>query len=101
VTSIDVTHLADVSQTTVPRAFTTPDIVAPDKRERIYATAFQMRYVPNTIAQSLASRSSRIVAVVALATRDEDSLALIPERWSCNCGVGNGTPSDRRGGYDE
>ena len=63
-TSVDVARVAHVSQATVSRAFTTPDIVAPDKRERIYETATQLGYVPNAIGRSLSSQSSRIIAVV-------------------------------------
>jgi len=48
----------------VSRAFTTPDLVASDKRERIYETATQLGYLPNAIGRSLSSRSSRIIAVV-------------------------------------
>ncbi|MDK1039791.1 MAG: LacI family DNA-binding transcriptional regulator [Actinomycetota bacterium] len=64
VTSIDVARLADVSQATVSRAFTTPEIVAPDKRERIFETAAELGYVPNAIGRSLSSQSSRLIAVV-------------------------------------
>ena len=70
VTSVDVARLARVSQATVSRAFTTPDIVAPDKRERIYETATDLGYVPNAIGRSLSSRSSRIIAVVVPAARE-------------------------------
>lgn len=69
-TSIDVAHLADVSQATVSRAFTTPDIVAPEKLERIYRTASQVGYAPNAIGRSLASQSSRIIAVVVPAASE-------------------------------
>ncbi|MFB3048845.1 MAG: LacI family DNA-binding transcriptional regulator [Acidimicrobiia bacterium] len=70
VTSVDIARLAHVSQATVSRAFTTPDLVAPDKRERIYETATQLGYVPNAIGRSLSSRSSRIIAVVVPAASE-------------------------------
>jgi DNA-binding LacI/PurR family transcriptional regulator len=70
VTSVDIAHLADVSQATVSRAFTTPDMVAPEKLERIYRTASQVGYAPNAIGRSLASQSSRIIAVVVPAASE-------------------------------
>ena len=69
-TAVDVALLADVSQATVSPGFTTPDIVAPEKRQRIYETASQVGYVPNAIGRSLSSQSSRIIAVVVPAASE-------------------------------
>jgi len=70
VTSVDIALLAKVSQATVSRAFTTPDTVAPEKRRRIYEAASQTGYLPNAIGRSLASQSSRIIAVVVPAASE-------------------------------
>jgi len=70
VTSVDVAQLAEVSQATVSRAFTNPDTVAPEKRRRIFEAASQAGYVPNAIGRSLASQSSRIIAVVVPAASE-------------------------------
>jgi LacI family gluconate utilization system Gnt-I transcriptional repressor len=60
----DVARLADVSMITVSRALRTPDRVAKPTRERIEAAMREVGYVPDLVAASLASRISRVVAVV-------------------------------------
>lgn len=60
----DVARLADVSMITVSRAIRTPDRVADDTRARVEAAMRQTGYVPDLVAASLASRRSRVVAVV-------------------------------------
>lgn len=60
----DVARIADVSMITVSRALRTPERVAPDTRSRIEAAMQQLGYVPDLVAASLASRRSRVVAVV-------------------------------------
>ena len=60
----DVARLADVSMITVSRAIRTPDQVADETRARIEAAMRQTGYVPDLVAASLASRRSRLVAVV-------------------------------------
>jgi LacI family transcriptional regulator, gluconate utilization system Gnt-I transcriptional repressor len=60
----DVASLADVSMITVSRALRTPDRVAKPTRERIEAAMRQVGYVPDLVAASLASRRSRVVAMV-------------------------------------
>ena len=64
VTSVDVATAAGVSQATVARCFTTPEVVAPDTRLRIEAAADRLGYVPNAIARSLKSQRTNIVGAV-------------------------------------
>lgn len=64
VTSYDVAKLAGVSQPTVSRAFTPNASIAKDKRDRVLAAAKQLHYLPNSIAASLSSARSNIVAVI-------------------------------------
>lgn len=60
----DVARLAGVSMITVSRVLRTPDRVAVATRTRIEAAMRQMGYVPDLVAASLASRRSRVVAVL-------------------------------------
>ena len=60
----DVARLADVSMITVSRAIRTPDRVADETRARVEMAMRETGYVPDLIAASLASRRSRVVAVV-------------------------------------
>ncbi len=63
-TSFDVAALAGVSQSAVSRAFTPGSSLAEAKRRRILAAARQLDYVPNSIASSLTTKHSNIVAVI-------------------------------------
>jgi len=60
----DVAEIARVSMITVSRALRTPDRVARATRTRIEAAMRQVGYVPDLVAASLASRRSRVIAVV-------------------------------------
>ena len=64
VTSYEVAKLAGVSQPTVSRAFTPGAYIAKDKKKRVLAAAKQLNYLPNSIAASLASARSNIIAVI-------------------------------------
>ncbi|MEM9468156.1 MAG: LacI family DNA-binding transcriptional regulator [Actinomycetota bacterium] len=64
VTSIDVAAHAGLSQTTVARAFSNPDKVAPATRAKVEAAAAELGYVPNAIARSLKSQRTHIIAAV-------------------------------------
>jgi DNA-binding LacI/PurR family transcriptional regulator len=64
VTSIDVAALAGVSQSAVSRAFGSGGPISPATRGKILKAAEKLNYVPNSIASTLASRRSGIVAVV-------------------------------------
>ncbi len=64
VTSIDVAALAGVSQAAVSRAFTPGAPIAADTRKRILEAAQKLKYVPNSIASSLTTRRTNMVAVI-------------------------------------
>ena len=63
-TSTDVARAADVSQATVTRVFTTPDLVAEETAARVRETADRLGYVPNAMASTLKSRRSNLVGVL-------------------------------------
>jgi DNA-binding LacI/PurR family transcriptional regulator len=63
-TSFDVAALAGVSQSAVSRAFTPGSSIADGKRQKILEAARKLNYVPNSIASSLTTRRSNIVAVI-------------------------------------
>lgn len=64
ITSRDVAALAGVSQAAVSRAFTPGSSLAEDKRQRILEAARKLNYVPNSIASSLTTRRTNMVAVI-------------------------------------
>ena len=64
VTSIDVAAHAGVSQATVARVFSSPDVVSPATRAKVEAAATELGYVPNAIARSLKSQRTNIVGAV-------------------------------------
>ncbi len=64
-TATDVARLAGVSQSAVSRAFTPGASVSADTRARVTAAARTLGYRPNAIAQSLITRRSRIIGLVA------------------------------------
>lgn len=65
VTSRDVAELAGVSQSAVSRCFSTNASISDKTREKVLEAARKLGYRPNSIARSLITRSSRIIAVVA------------------------------------
>jgi DNA-binding LacI/PurR family transcriptional regulator len=60
----DVASAAGVSQTTVARTFSSPDLVAPATKLRVKEAAERLAYIPNAMARTLKSQRSRIVGVV-------------------------------------
>ena len=64
VTMVDVARLAGVSKATVSRALSQPDIVDKNTRDAVRTAVAKLRYRPNAMARSLASRSSQTVGVV-------------------------------------
>lgn len=75
VTSQDVAELAGVSRTTVSMVLNhIPGIqISEETRQRVFAAALELNYVPNAAAQALASRSSRIIGLIL--TRDPHHIA--------------------------
>lgn len=65
ITSHDVARAAGVSQATVSRALRNLPGTAPATREAVLAAAARLAYTPSDSARSLATRSTRRVAVVA------------------------------------
>ena len=63
-TSIDVAALAGVSQSAVSRAFTPGSVIAKNTREKVIAAANKLNYVPNSIASSLTTQRTNIVAII-------------------------------------
>ncbi|HLX98445.1 MAG TPA: LacI family DNA-binding transcriptional regulator [Roseiarcus sp.] len=63
-TSFDVAALARVSQSAVSRAFTPGASIAKEKRDRVLEAARKLNYVPNSIASSLSTKRTNIVAVI-------------------------------------
>ena len=64
VTSYDVAAVAEVSQSTVSRAFAGGAKVAPHVLKRIQDVAKQLGYRPNELARTLISRKSNMVGLV-------------------------------------
>lgn len=64
VTSYDVAEAANVSQSTVSRAFGGGAKVAPDVLKRIQDVAKELGYRPNELARTLISRKSNMVGLV-------------------------------------
>lgn len=64
VTSVDVARIAGVSQSTVSRAFDPHSNISGETRNLVLETARQLNYVPNSIARSLITRKSNLVAIV-------------------------------------
>ena len=63
-TSWTVAHAAGVSQATVSRALRGDPRVRPETRRRVVDAATRLGYVPNSLASSLATKSTRTVGVV-------------------------------------
>ena len=63
-TSFDVAALAGVSQSAVSRAFTPGSSIAEEKRAKVLEAARKLNYVPNSIASSLTTKRTNIVALI-------------------------------------
>ena len=63
-TIADVAAEAGVSKATVSRVFSHPEVVRPETRERVLATARDLSFRPNRIARSLASGRTGSVGLV-------------------------------------
>ena len=63
-TSFDVAALAGVSQSAVSRAFTPGSSIADETREKVVEAARKLNYVPNSIASSLTTKRTNIVALI-------------------------------------
>lgn len=63
-TIVDVARMAGVSTATVSRFLNNSATLAPSTAERVRQAIARLGYIPNIIAGSLASKSSKLVAVV-------------------------------------
>ena len=63
-TSFDVAALAGVSQSVVSRAFTPGSRIADETRTKVLEAALKLNYVPNSIASSLTTKRTNIVALI-------------------------------------
>lgn len=63
-TSFDVAALAGVSQSAVSRAFTPGSSIADETRLKVIDAARKLNYVPNSIASSLTTKRTNIVALI-------------------------------------
>jgi DNA-binding LacI/PurR family transcriptional regulator len=64
VTSFDVAALAGVSQSSVSRAFSHRSNIADETQKKIFEAARKLNYVPNSIASSLTTKRSYIIALI-------------------------------------
>ena len=64
VTLDDVAKLAGVSPITVSRVLNQPQLVAADTAEKVHRAISRTGYVPNLLAGGLASRRSKLIAVI-------------------------------------
>lgn len=64
ITSHDVARAAGVSQSTVSRVLRNDQRVARGTRDRVLAAASTLGYVPSDVGRSLATRSTRSIAIV-------------------------------------
>lgn len=60
----DVARAAGLSSMTVSRALNTPQLVRPNTVEKVLAAVKATGYIPNALAGGLASRRSKLIAVV-------------------------------------
>ncbi len=71
----DVAHAAGVSTASASRALSRPDLVSEHLHERVMAAMQTLAYVPNTAAQVLSGRPSRLVGAV-VSTLDDPLIVL-------------------------
>lgn len=63
--SIDVAKKAGVSQATVSRVLNNPQSVKPETRMKVLQAMEQLQYVPNLIARSLVTNTTRTIALIS------------------------------------
>jgi DNA-binding LacI/PurR family transcriptional regulator len=79
VTSLDVARLAGVSQSAVSRVFTPGSSASEEMRRAVLEAARKLNYVPNTLARSLSTQRSNIVALMIGDTQNSAYSALLAE----------------------
>lgn len=63
-TSRDVAKIAKVSQATVSRVFTNPDLVSDKTKNKVLKAAEELNYSPNLAARSLKSNKSHMIGMI-------------------------------------
>lgn len=61
---LSVAKLAGVSRATAARAFSSPDLVRPATREKVFNAAQQLAFRPNKVAQQLRSQATQMIGVM-------------------------------------
>jgi len=61
---LTVAKLANVSRATAARAFSSPELVRPATRERVFNAAQQLSFRPNKLAQQLRSKTTQMIGVM-------------------------------------
>lgn len=61
---LSVAKLAGVSRATAARAFSSPDLVRPATREKVFSAAQQLAFRPNKVAQQLRSQATQMIGVM-------------------------------------
>lgn len=79
VNSRDVARLANVSQSSVSRAFTPGSNLSDEKRSRILEAAGRLNYVPNSAASMLITRRSNTIALIVGNTENPFYIAVLKE----------------------
>lgn len=77
--STEVARLAGVSIAAVSRAFTPGSSISPKLAEKVFAAARELNYVPNTLARSIITRETNIVAVMIPRTANPRYADLLSE----------------------
>jgi DNA-binding LacI/PurR family transcriptional regulator len=77
--STEVARLAGVSIAAVSRAFTPGSSISPRLAEKVFAAARELNYVPNTLARSIITRETNIVAVMIPKTANPKYAELLTE----------------------
>lgn len=77
--STEVASLAGVSIAAVSRAFTPGSSITPKLAEKVFAAARALNYVPNTLARSIITRQTNIVAVMLPRTANPRYADLLTE----------------------
>ena len=70
----DVARAAGLSSMTVSRALNTPDQVRPETVKKVLAAVKATGYIPNALAGGLASRRSKLVAVLVSRNSAQESI---------------------------
>ena len=77
--STDVARLAGVSIAAVSRAFSPSGSISPATAEKVHRAARQLNYVPNTLASSLITRQTNIVALMLANLRNPIYSSMLAE----------------------